>query len=96
VEIAGMAKAVAMLVALALAVVVAMSAGGASADCNIAALASCKAAVIQGAKPTAACCSNLRAQEACLCEYQKNPNYGKHLPNARKVVTSCGMAIPNC
>ena len=91
-----MAKAVAMLVALALAVVVATSAGRASADCNIAVLASCKAAVIQGAKPTAACCSNLRAQEACLCEYQKNPNFGKYLPNARKVVTSCGMAIPNC
>jgi hypothetical protein len=91
-----MAKAVAMLVALALAVVVATSAGGASADCNIAALASCKAAVIQGAKPTAACCSNLRAQEACLCEYQKNPNYGKYHPGARKMVTSCGMAIPNC
>ncbi|EES13181.1 hypothetical protein BDA96_07G001600 [Sorghum bicolor] len=89
-----MAKAVAMLMALA--VVVAVSSGGASADCNIAALASCNAAVIQGAKPTAMCCSSLRAQEPCLCTYQNNPKYGKYHPNARKMVTSCGMAIPNC
>jgi hypothetical protein len=91
-----MAKAVAMLVALALAVVVATSAGGVSANCNIEQLAICKAAVIGGAKPTVTCCSTLRAQEACLCKYQKDPKYGKYINPARKMITSCGMAIPNC
>jgi hypothetical protein len=93
-EIIGiMAKAVAMLVVLA------MVAGMAAADCNIAQLAVCKAAVMEGLKPTAACCSNLRAQEGCLCKYQKDPKFGKYVNNpnnARKMVTSCGMAIPNC
>ena len=91
-----MVKAVGIVVALALAMVVAMSVGGVSANCNIALLAVCKTAVIGGLKPTVTCCSILRAQEACLCKYQKDPKYGMYINPARKMITSCGMAIPNC
>jgi hypothetical protein len=81
-----MAKAVVMqLVALALALAVV---AGMAADCNIAQLVVCKEAVMDGSKPTAACCSVLRAQEPCFCEYLKDPKFSKYVnnPNARTTV----------
>ena len=92
-------QAVAMLVALALVVVAAASAGGASAQlCNAAQLAVCAPAVISGAAPSAPCCANLRAQQPCFCQYARNPVYSSYInsPNARRTLTSCGIAIPNC
>jgi hypothetical protein len=82
-----MARAVAMLVALALVVVVAVaSAGGAAAQ-------QCSAAQL-----TASCCSNLRAQEPCFCQYARNPAYSSYInsPNARRTLASCGIAVPSC
>ncbi|KAG0548970.1 hypothetical protein BDA96_01G214000 [Sorghum bicolor] len=92
-------QAVAMLVALALVVAAAMSAGGASAvQCNPAQLVVCAPAVISGSPPTASCCSNLRAQESCFCEYAHNPAFRKYIdsPNAGRTLTSCGIPIPDC
>jgi hypothetical protein len=31
-----------------------------------------------------------------LCKYQKDPKYGMYINPARKMISSCGMAIPNC
>ncbi|TVU32141.1 hypothetical protein EJB05_23860, partial [Eragrostis curvula] len=95
-----MTKAVAMLVvAVALVVVAAMSAGTASAaDCKPEQLAVCLPSIISGAEPTSDCCTNLRAQEGCFCQYAKNPAYNRYItsPNARHALTSCSIAIPNC
>ena len=94
-----MAKAVAMLVALALVAVAATSASGASAQqCNASQLAVCATAVISGSAPTASCCSNLRAQQPCFCQYARNPAYSSYInsPNARRTLSSCGIAIPSC
>ncbi|AQK64778.1 nonspecific lipid-transfer protein precursor [Zea mays] len=96
-----MARAVAMLVALALALalIVAASAGGAAAQqCSAAQLAACAPAIISGSPPTASCCSNLRAQEPCFCQYARNPAYSSYInsPNARRTLTSCGIAVPSC
>nr|ACG37669.1 nonspecific lipid-transfer protein precursor [Zea mays] len=95
-----MARAVAMLVALALVVVVAVaSAGGAAAQqCSAAQLAACAPAIISGSPPTASCCSNLRAQEPCFCQYARNPAYSSYInsPNARRTLASCGIAVPSC
>lgn len=96
-----MAKAVAVLVALALALVVvaATSAGGASAQqCTATELAVCAPAVISGSSPTASCCSNLRAQQPCFCQYASNPAYSSYInsANARRTLASCGIAIPSC
>ncbi|CAL4934264.1 unnamed protein product [Urochloa decumbens] len=90
------AKAVAVLVALAL---VAAAMGGASAQqCNAGELAVCAPAIIGGAAPTAGCCSNLRSQEGCFCQYARNPAYSRYInsPNARSTLKSCGIAIPSC
>ncbi|KAL6642857.1 hypothetical protein ACP70R_021038 [Stipagrostis hirtigluma subsp. patula] len=93
-----MAKAVAMLVAVAL-VVLAAAAGGASAQqCDAGQLAVCAPAIVAGSAPTAACCSNLRAQSGCFCQYARNPAYGAYInsPNSRRVLAACGVAVPTC
>ncbi|XP_062200283.1 non-specific lipid-transfer protein 2P-like [Phragmites australis] len=94
-----MAKAAAaMLVAVAL-VVVAMSAGGASAQqCNAGQLTVCAPAIISGAAPQASCCSNLRAQRGCFCQFARNPAYSRYInsPNARSTLAACGVAVPRC
>ncbi|PAN46593.1 hypothetical protein PAHAL_9G196200 [Panicum hallii] len=92
-----MAKAVAVLVALLL--VAAASAGGAAAQqCDAAGLAVCAPAIVGGAPPTGACCSSLRAQQGCFCQYARNPAYSRYIksPAARGALTACGIAIPRC
>ncbi|AQK58016.1 Non-specific lipid-transfer protein 2 [Zea mays] len=97
-----MAKSTAMFVAaLALVVVMATTSTGggrAAAACDPKPLVVCDPAFMDGAKPAAACCSTLRAQEACLCVYAKDPKFAKYInnPNTAKTFTSCGIAIPKC
>ncbi|XP_062205669.1 non-specific lipid-transfer protein 2P-like [Phragmites australis] len=82
-----------------LAVVATMSAGGASAQqCDAGQLAVCAPAIVSGAAPTAACCSNLRAQRGCFCQYARNPAYSGYInsPNSRRALASCGVSIPRC
>lgn len=87
---------VAMVVAMA--VVLAMASGASAASCNAGTLATCVSAITGGGKPSAACCSNLHAQQGCFCQFAKNPAYGRYInsPNARKTVAACGLALPRC
>jgi hypothetical protein len=74
-------------------------AGVASAQqCNAGDLAVCAPAIIGGATPTTSCCTSLRSQEPCFCQYAQNPLYSGYInsTNARKTLTSCGIAIPQC
>uniref|UniRef100_A0A453D7T0 Bifunctional inhibitor/plant lipid transfer protein/seed storage helical domain-containing protein n=1 Tax=Aegilops tauschii subsp. strangulata TaxID=200361 RepID=A0A453D7T0_AEGTS len=59
----------------------------------------CNPAVKEGKEePSALCCSNLRAQEGCLCLYLHDPSYQRYFGGAepRKTITSCGIPIPYC
>ncbi|KAF7051693.1 hypothetical protein CFC21_059908 [Triticum aestivum] len=53
-----------LLVAMMLALVVAAP-GRARAACEVGKLTVCMPAITTGAKPSGACCANLRAQQAC-------------------------------
>ncbi|CAM0870982.1 unnamed protein product [Alopecurus aequalis] len=85
------------VVALMLALVV-PAPGGARAACDASQLAVCLPAITTGRKPAPACCTNLKAQQGCLCQYAKDPNYGRYItsPNTRKTLASCGLAVPQC
>lgn len=92
-----MARAVALLAMLLLVA----TAGGAAAqaqNCDASGLAVCGPAIIGGSAPTAPCCSALRAQEGCFCQYARDPAYSRYInsPNSRRTLAACAIAIPHC
>ncbi|XP_037431843.1 non-specific lipid-transfer protein 2P-like [Triticum dicoccoides] len=86
-----------LLVAMMLALVVAAP-GGALAACEVGQLTVCMPAITTGAKPSDACCGNLRVQQACFCQYAKDPSLARYItsPHARETLVSCGLAVPHC
>ncbi|KAF7132498.1 hypothetical protein RHSIM_Rhsim09G0104000 [Rhododendron simsii] len=69
-----------------------------AATCNPMELSPCAVAIISAKPPTAACCSKLKDQRPCLCQYLKDPKLQKFInsPNANKVATTCGSPFPSC
>ncbi|EEF35397.1 Nonspecific lipid-transfer protein, putative [Ricinus communis] len=66
--------------------------------CDPVELSACANAITSSSPPSAICCSKLKQQRPCLCQYVKNPNLQKlvNSPNAKKVATICGSPFPNC
>ncbi|KAK1695218.1 hypothetical protein QYE76_011915 [Lolium multiflorum] len=102
-----MARAVAMCAVVAVVVAVMMVAPSAAAarameaahqKCDVGKLIDCRPAVIGGTPPSDSCCSNLKAQKGCFCQYLKDPNYSHYInsPNAGKTLDSCGIRFPIC
>ncbi|CAL4937255.1 unnamed protein product [Urochloa decumbens] len=90
---------VGMVVCALLLVVVVVLAGGASAaTCNAGQLSVCLPAITSGSKPSSGCCSGLKSQQGCFCQFVKNPALGRYVssPNARKTLAACGVAVPRC
>nr|P20145.1 RecName: Full=Probable non-specific lipid-transfer protein; Short=LTP; AltName: Full=Aleurone-specific 10 kDa protein; AltName: Full=B-FABP; Flags: Precursor [Hordeum vulgare]CAA33329.1 aleurone specific protein [Hordeum vulgare]CAA40542.1 putative phospholipid transfer protein [Hordeum vulgare subsp. vulgare]CAA49448.1 lipid transfer protein [Hordeum vulgare subsp. vulgare]prf//1807328A aleurone-specific protein [Hordeum vulgare] len=97
----GMAMRKEAAVAVMMVMVVTLAAGadaGAGAACEPAQLAVCASAILGGTKPSGECCGNLRAQQGCLCQYVKDPNYGHYVssPHARDTLNLCGIPVPHC
>jgi hypothetical protein len=67
-------------------------------QCDVNKLIMCGPAIIGGTTPSAECCSNLKSQEGCFCEYAKNPAYSPYInsPNAHKTLATCGITLPSC
>ncbi|XVF84752.1 hypothetical protein PTKIN_Ptkin17bG0064100 [Pterospermum kingtungense] len=70
----------------------------AAITCNALQLSPCATAITSSTPPSPLCCSKLKEQRPCLCNYVKDPNLQKlvNSPNARKVATICGSPFPNC
>ncbi|KAL9372408.1 hypothetical protein Peur_034652 [Populus x canadensis] len=66
--------------------------------CSPAQLSSCVNAITSSTPPTNLCCSKIKEQKPCLCQYLKNPKLKKFIntPNARKVASTCGTPFPKC
>ncbi|XP_034712005.1 non-specific lipid-transfer protein 2-like [Vitis riparia] len=66
--------------------------------CSPTELSSCVGAITSSTPPSKLCCSKIKEQKPCLCQYLKNPNLKKFVnsPNARKVASTCGTPIPKC
>uniref|UniRef100_A0A0D3HFE6 Bifunctional inhibitor/plant lipid transfer protein/seed storage helical domain-containing protein n=1 Tax=Oryza barthii TaxID=65489 RepID=A0A0D3HFE6_9ORYZ len=56
------------------------------------------APIFFGTVPSASCCSSLKAQQGCFCQYAKDPMYASYInsTNARKMIAACGIPLPNC
>ncbi|GJN30056.1 hypothetical protein PR202_gb18332 [Eleusine coracana subsp. coracana] len=70
----------------------------AAASCNTKLLKSCVPALTTGVTPTAECCSNVKAQQSCLCQFAKNPAYARYVgsPNTRRTIAACGVSPLHC
>ncbi|KAI0488919.1 hypothetical protein KFK09_028758 [Dendrobium nobile] len=66
--------------------------------CSPSQLSSCAGPILNGTPPSSTCCSNLKAQQPCFCQYRNNPALSPYInsPNARKVATYCNVSIPSC
>lgn len=58
----------------------------------------CIAAILYGDKPSAECCREMKEQEPCFCDFIKNPVFNKYVtsPQARAILSSCGIPYPTC
>lgn len=67
-------------------------------SCNVLQLSACASAITTSNPPTEACCTKLKEQRECLCQYLKDPNLKRLVssPNARKVADACGSPFPTC
>lgn len=61
-------------------------------------LSSCVSAITSSTPPSKLCCSKIKEQKPCLCQYLKNPSLKKFVntPNARRVAKTCGTPFPRC
>ncbi|KAI4324666.1 hypothetical protein MLD38_030133 [Melastoma candidum] len=66
--------------------------------CNPLQLSSCASAIMSSTPPSTLCCSKIKEQEPCLCQYMKNPSLKRFIssPNAKKVAAICGTLFPSC
>ncbi|XP_022868833.1 non-specific lipid-transfer protein 2-like [Olea europaea var. sylvestris] len=69
-----------------------------SATCTPTALSPCMSAISSGTPPSKLCCSKIKEQQPCLCQYLKDPNLRKFVnsPNAKKIASTCGVPQPKC
>ncbi|XP_048129389.1 non-specific lipid-transfer protein 2-like [Rhodamnia argentea] len=91
-----------LLVAALMAALVLLSPDGApvaeAVMCSATQLSPCVPAMTSSAPPSALCCSKMREQRPCLCEYIRNPNLRQYLTSAdgRTVMRVCGVPYPTC
>ncbi|KAL5726542.1 hypothetical protein ACHQM5_009580 [Ranunculus cassubicifolius] len=66
--------------------------------CNVYQLSPCTPSITTGSPPSPACCAQMKAQQPCLCQYIRDPNYSAYIntPNSRKVASTCGVPLPKC
>ncbi|XP_019436691.1 PREDICTED: non-specific lipid-transfer protein 2-like [Lupinus angustifolius] len=66
--------------------------------CSPVQLSPCASAITSSSAPSNLCCSRIKEQKPCLCQYLKNPNLKKFVntPNARRVASTCGTPFPRC
>uniref|UniRef100_A0A0E0M9G3 Bifunctional inhibitor/plant lipid transfer protein/seed storage helical domain-containing protein n=1 Tax=Oryza punctata TaxID=4537 RepID=A0A0E0M9G3_ORYPU len=86
-----------LLVAVAVAVVAAQTTPP-PPQCDPGLLAPCAGPIFFGTTPSDSCCSNLRAQQGCFCNYASDPAYASYInsTNARKTIAACGIPFPSC
>ncbi|KAF9594070.1 hypothetical protein IFM89_027279 [Coptis chinensis] len=66
--------------------------------CNPLLLNPCLGPTKSDSYPSAICCTRLRSQRPCLCQYQRNPSLRNYVnsPNTRLLLSRCGVPYPNC
>ena len=89
---------VALVAALAVVVLMVAPAGAQAATCSAMKLTPCAGAIVGNAAPSASCCSRLKEQQPCMCQYARDPNLKQYVDsaNGKKVMAACKVPIPSC
>ncbi|KAM3032314.1 hypothetical protein ACUV84_026308 [Puccinellia chinampoensis] len=84
--------------AVAVVAVTVAPAGAQAATCSAMQLTPCAGAIVGNAAPSATCCSRLKAQQPCMCQYARDPNLKQYVDsaNGKKVMAACKVPIPSC
>ena len=63
--------------------------------CNVVELTPCLPAFTSSNPPSIQCCTKLKEQTPCLCQYMKDPKLGKYIksPEAKKVESICKVTV---
>lgn len=72
---------------------------GEGATCNPMELSPCIGAATSPSPASSECCSRLKMQSHCFCEYLRNPNFSSYInPTViHRISTSCNVSVPsNC
>ncbi|PWA71907.1 lipid-transfer protein [Artemisia annua] len=70
-----------------------------AANCNYMDLMVCSGAISSPPQPpSAACCSKVKEQRSCFCEYLRNPTLRQFVTpeDAQRVAGQCHVGLPNC
>ncbi|KAA0064163.1 non-specific lipid-transfer protein 2P-like [Cucumis melo var. makuwa] len=64
--------------------------------CDASQLSSCAPAFLFGGNPNQECCTKLRAEQPCYCEYFGDPNLQNFVNSdaARRVAEACNITFP--
>ncbi|KAE8726718.1 Non-specific lipid-transfer protein 2 [Hibiscus syriacus] len=66
--------------------------------CDVSELSPCMEAIMSPKPPSKTCCSKLKEQKPCFCQYLKNPTIKMFVdtPKAKGIASSCGVEYPRC
>ncbi|MQL91847.1 hypothetical protein Taro_024463 [Colocasia esculenta] len=69
-----------------------------SVTCSPYELLPCVGAIMYSVLPSDQCCSTLREQQPCLCQYIRDPTLGSYVnsPNSHRVADACRLPFPRC
>ncbi|GKC36238.1 non-specific lipid-transfer protein 2-like protein [Tanacetum coccineum] len=69
-----------------------------AANCNYMDLMVCADAISSPRPPSTGCCSKVKEQRSCFCEYLRNPTLRQYVTPqvAQRVAGQCHVALPNC
>ncbi|KAJ4748818.1 Nonspecific lipid-transfer protein [Rhynchospora pubera] len=70
----------------------------AAVTCDVSQLSPCMGPILYGSATPPACCSSLKMQQPCFCQYARNPTYSGYVygSNGRRVASDCKVSLPRC
>ncbi|URD90370.1 nonspecific lipid-transfer protein [Musa troglodytarum] len=67
-----------------------------SATCDPTLLKPCAAAFLFSTRPSSLCCSRIKSQVPCYCQYLNDPSLSGYANGGKKVAAACGVSLPSC
>ncbi|THU45204.1 hypothetical protein C4D60_Mb02t15390 [Musa balbisiana] len=67
-----------------------------SVTCDPTLLKPCAASFLFSTRPSSLCCSRIKSQVPCYCQYLNDPSLSGYVSGGKKVAAACGVSLPSC